>query len=47
MNPKAFFFFPRYEEEINRRNDCENTFVLAKKVCVCFSNIPPHSYNYN
>lgn len=28
------FFFFRYEDEINKRTDCENNFVLIKKVCL-------------
>lgn len=27
-------FFLRYEDEINKRTDCENNFVLIKKVCL-------------
>lgn len=27
--------FSRYEDEINRRTECENDFVLIKKVSVC------------
>lgn len=26
--------FFRYEDEINKRTDCENNFVLIKKVCL-------------
>lgn len=26
--------FFRYEDEINKRNESENTFVLIKKVCI-------------
>lgn len=28
------FSFLRYEDEINKRTDCENNFVLIKKVCL-------------
>lgn len=29
------FFFPlRYEDEINKRTECENDFVLIKKVSI-------------
>lgn len=28
------FLFLRYEDEINKRTDCENSFVLNKKVCL-------------
>lgn len=30
------FIFSRYEDEINKRNDFENNFVLIKKVCSGF-----------
>lgn len=31
----SFVFLPlRYEDEINKRTECENDFVLIKKVCV-------------
>lgn len=30
--------FFRYEDEINKRTDCENNFVLIKKVCLSLHN---------
>lgn len=34
--PKYFFYFTfRYEDEINKRTECENDFVLIKKVSDC------------
>ena len=39
----------RYEDEINKRNEAENTFVLIKKVCCIHpnQNDREQSLNYN
>lgn len=37
-----FFFFFRYEDEINKRTECENDFVLIKKVRIQMISISLH-----
>lgn len=46
IQTKKILLFHRYEDEINKRNECENNFVLLKKVCADFL-VNAWSWNYN
>ena len=38
-----YFLLFRYEDEINKRTECENDFVLIKKVCLHPLTLTQHS----